>query len=86
MWDWSAFPVWDIDAGESTTALPISSRLRGDLQRWCDDWSDLHSPPDVDDPPRATIGQQAAHRQQAMALLERLRQELGEGYDVVLDP
>ncbi|MFP5321329.1 MAG: hypothetical protein ACLGIC_05705 [Acidimicrobiia bacterium] len=85
MWDWFAFPVWDIDAGENITSLPISHQLRDDLQRWSDEWSDLHWPPDVDDPPLATSAQEASHRQQASELADRLSQELGDGYEVVLD-
>ena len=82
MWDYDAFPVWQVDGLGgmlAPEALRLSAGLTGDLQRWSDDWTAAmwgDKGPDASGwapPPTETW---AAWDRRGRRLLTRLRPEL----------
>jgi hypothetical protein len=86
MADYQCYPLWNLSPGDyenlSPESLPISTALRDALNAWADQY-DLTL--DLSDPSTAGFdSRESANRFVATghALLARLREELGPGYDV----
>lgn len=80
MWDYDVTdPLWGRDGGIGLETLPLSAALRRDLRRWAAEltevmWAALH---DDEAPPAALQLDEQGQR-----LCERVRAELGSGYEV----
>jgi hypothetical protein len=89
MWDYMAFPLWAVvgDDGRPWVIdeLELSDSLRRDLQQWSDDWTEAMLPgegPSAPDWQPRSEDDRAAWDSRGRDLLERLRAEAGEQYDI----
>ena len=88
MADYDCFPLWEqTEAGIRNidpSELPISPALRDALDAWAKRYDDIL---DRDDPRQSgfrTMEDQVAFENDGRTLLERLKMELGESYNVHL--
>ncbi|HRD27731.1 MAG TPA: hypothetical protein PLO65_05470 [Caulobacter sp.] len=89
MADYQCFPLWEASPGlvgnVDPATLPLSADLRADLLAWA---AAFDATLDLDDPARSGFTEAASRarfRLEGESLGQRLREELGPGWPVILD-
>ncbi|MDO8296984.1 MAG: hypothetical protein Q7T19_11175 [Caulobacter sp.] len=89
MADYQCFPLWEASPGLAgdvdPATLPLSAALRADLLAWA---ADFDATLDLDDPARSGFVDAEAEtrfRRRGEALGQRLREELGPGWPLLID-